>query len=191
MADGDQLMALIASHWAREGRLTHNTLVSTVMSNMGMERYLTEQGITVLRTDVGDRYVVGAMRDGGFNLGGEQSGHIVMTDYATTGDGLIAALQFLAVLVQGGARASDVLRVFAPVPQLLKNVRYTRGQSPLQTPAVKDAIKAGEAALGQGGRLLVRASGTEPVLRVMGESDDAALLERVVGEVASALVIND
>ena len=186
MADGDQLMALIASHWAREGRLTHNTLVSTVMSNMGMERYLTEQGITVLRTDVGDRYVVGAMRDGGFNLGGEQSGHIVMTDYATTGDGLIAALQFLAVLVQGGARASDVLRVFAPVPQVLKNVRYTRGQSPLQTPAVKDAIKAGEAALGQGGRLLVRASGTEPVLRVMGESDDAALLERVVGEVASS-----
>ncbi|MGU9963166.1 MAG: phosphoglucosamine mutase [Candidatus Halichondribacter symbioticus] len=190
VADGDQLMALIASHWAREGRLTHNTLVSTVMSNMGMERYLTEQGITVLRTDVGDRYVVGAMRDGGFNLGGEQSGHIVMTDYATTGDGLIAALQFLAVLVQGGARASDVLRVFAPMPQLLKNVRYTRGQSPLQTPAVKDAIKAGEAALGQGGRLLVRASGTEPVLRVMGESDDAALLERVVGEVASALVVS-
>ncbi len=180
VADGDQIMALFATRWAEAQRLQGNTLVATVMSNLGLERYLQGRQIRLERTPVGDRYVVERMRTGGWNLGGEQSGHIVMTDYATTGDGLIAGLQFLAAMVETGQRASDLATSFDRVPQLLKNVRYGAGQTPLETAAVKSAISEAEARLNGSGRLLIRKSGTEPMIRVMAECEDEALLTQVV-----------
>ncbi len=187
VADGDQLMALIATRWAREGRLRGGTLVATVMSNMGLERHLAEHGLRLRRTAVGDRYVVEAMRAGGFNLGGEQSGHIVMTDYATTGDGLIAALQFLAAMVETGKPASQLARVFDPLPQMLENLRYSPGSDPLDRPGVKQAIAAAENRLGGRGRILIRKSGTEPLIRVMAECEDEALMAAEVARVREAI----
>ncbi len=187
VADGDQLMALLANRWAEEGRLKGQTLAATVMSNLGLERYLAERSIDLHRTPVGDRYVVEAMRAHGLNLGGEQSGHIVMTDYATTGDGLIAALQFLGEMVRTGKPASALARSFERVPQLLKNVRYGQGQTPLDTPGVQKAIAAGEAKLNGHGRLLIRKSGTEPLIRVMAEAEDEALMVAVVDEIVGAV----
>jgi len=187
VADGDQLMGLVATQWAAKGTLAHNTLVATVMSNMGLERHLQGLGLNLLRTGVGDRYVVEAMRKGGYNLGGEQSGHIVMTDYATTGDGLMAGLQFLNALVESDLPASKMLQVFEPMPQLLENVRFTAGTAPLEEASVQDAIKAGEATFGDRGRLLIRKSGTEPLVRVMGECEDADLLKTVVMGIADAV----
>ncbi len=187
VADGDQIMALIASRWAREGRLVGGTLVTTVMSNLGLEQFLTSQNIKMRRTSVGDRYVVEAMRAGGFNLGGEQSGHIVMTDYATTGDGLIAALQFLAAMVETGEAASALTKVFTPCPQLLKNVRFNADNDPLDHAAVLAAIERAEIRLRSNGRLLIRKSGTEPLLRVMGECADPAVLESAVNSVVKAV----
>lgn len=186
-ADGDQIMGLLASRWAREGRLIGGTLVATVMSNLGLENFLTGQGLKLRRTNVGDRYVVEAMRGGGFNLGGEQSGHIVMTDYTTTGDGLIAALQFLSAMVETGQRASELARVFSPCPQLLKNVRFAVGADPLAVAQVQQVIEKAEKRLQQNGRLLIRKSGTEPLIRVMAECEDEDLLIRVVNDVAQAV----
>ncbi len=180
VADGDQVMALLAARSASEDRLAGNTLVATVMSNLGLERHLAGLGITLHRTGVGDRYVVEAMRKGGFNMGGEQSGHIVLTDYATTGDGLIAGLQVLREMVQTGKRASELAHQFTPVPQLLKNVRYAAGAQPLEAMAVKAAIADAEVRLSGAGRLLIRKSGTEPLIRVMAECEDEGLLEEVV-----------
>ncbi|MGR3625744.1 MAG: phosphoglucosamine mutase [Limimaricola sp.] len=180
IADGDQLMALMASRWAEAGRLQGGTLVATGMSNLGLERFMTARGLRLERTGVGDRYVVEAMRRGGWNLGGEQSGHIVMTDYATTGDGLLAGLQFLAAMIETGKPASALLRQFDRVPQLLKNVRYAPGQDPLDTAAVKAAISQAEGQLNGKGRLLIRKSGTEPLIRVMAECEDDGLLSQVV-----------
>ena len=180
VADGDQVMALMASRWAEEQRLKGETLVATVMSNLGLERYLDGRGIHLHRTPVGDRYVVEAMRQRGWNLGGEQSGHIVMTDFATTGDGLIAGLQFLAEMARTGNPASDLVQQFERVPQLLKNVRYAPGQVPLETQRVKAAISDAEGQLQGRGRLLIRKSGTEPLIRVMAECEDEALLTQVV-----------
>ena len=185
VADGDQIMALMAARWAVEGRLAHKTLVATVMSNLGLERFLEGRGLHLERTAVGDRYVVERMRAGGFNLGGEQSGHIVMTDFATTGDGLLAGLQFLAAMVETGKKASELARNFETVPQMLKNVRYAAGQDPLAAKSVKDAIAAAEADLAGKGRLLIRKSGTEPLIRVMAECEDAGLLARVVGGIVA------
>ncbi|MCR8550694.1 phosphoglucosamine mutase [Salipiger sp. P9] len=185
VADGDQIMALMAARWAEEDRLTGGTLVATVMSNLGLERFLQGRGLTLERTKVGDRYVVEAMRARGWNLGGEQSGHIVMTDYATTGDGLMAGLQFLAEMVRTGQPASALARSFEPVPQLLKNVRFAAGQTPLETPAVQGAIAEAEAALTGSGRLLIRKSGTEPLIRVMAECEDEALLAKVVDSIVA------
>jgi len=181
VADGDQIMALIAGRWAAEGRLSQRTLVATVMSNLGLERHLDGIDVALLRTAVGDRYVVEAMRAGGFNLGGEQSGHIVMTDFVTTGDGLIAALQFLSAMVETGRPASELARVFEPFPQVLRNVRYRKGAAPLDVASVRAVIAAGEARLAGRGRLVIRKSGTEPLVRIMGECDDPALLSDVVG----------
>lgn len=179
IVDGDQLMTLIGEFWAEEGRLQGGGIVATVMSNLGMERYLASKGLELARTKVGDRYVVEHMRKHGFNLGGEQSGHIVMTDYATTGDGLVAALQILACVQKSNRPVSEVTKRFKPVPQLLKNTRYT-GTSPLELPKVQAAITDAEAELGAGGRLVIRASGTEPLIRVMAEGDDAGQVEKIV-----------
>ncbi|MCK0165997.1 phosphoglucosamine mutase [Jannaschia sp. S6380] len=187
VADGDQLMALFASRWSAEDRLNGDTLVATVMSNLGLERFLRDKGLHLHRTRVGDRHVVEAMRQGGFNLGGEQSGHIVMTDYSTTGDGLIAGLQFLAEMVRTGKPAADLMHSFDPVPQRLENVRYEAGARPLEAVPVKAAISDAEARLEGKGRLLIRASGTEPLIRVMAESEDPALLDNVVDGVADAV----
>jgi len=187
VADGDQIMALMASRWAANGLLKGGTLVATVMSNLGLERYLQDQGLTLHRTAVGDRYVVEAMRANGWNLGGEQSGHIVMTDYATTGDGLIAGLQFLAAMADTGKPASELTQSFETVPQKLTNVRYTAGQEPLSAETVKAAIAAGEEKLKANGRLLIRKSGTEPLIRVMGECEDQALLDAVIGDIVTAV----
>ena len=187
VADGDQIMALMASRWAANGTLKGGTLVATVMSNLGLERYLQDQGLTLHRTAVGDRYVVEAMRANGWNLGGEQSGHIVMTDYATTGDGLIAGLQFLAAMVDTGKPASELTQSFETVPQKLTNVRYAVGQEPLNADSVKAAIAAGEEKLKANGRLLIRKSGTEPLIRVMGECEDQALLDAVIGDIVTAV----
>ena len=185
--DGDQLMATIASGWARAGRLKQGGLVATVMSNLGLERHLATQGIKLVRTSVGDRYVLEAMRAQGYNVGGEQSGHIILSDYATTGDGLVAALQILAELVRSGMPASELLHRFDPLPQLLKNVRF-KGGKPLEDATLKEAIAAAEAELeGRGGRLLIRASGTEPVIRVMAEGDEAGHVEDVVDRVCEAV----
>jgi phosphoglucosamine mutase len=178
--DGDQIMGLIAARWAAEGRLAGGTLVTTIMSNLGLEQFLAGRGVRLERTRVGDRYVVEAMRARGFNLGGEQSGHIVMSDYTTTGDGLIASLQVLAALVESGQPLSRLAHLFDPVPQLLKNVRYAAGADPLADEAVRRAISDGESRLRGTGRLVIRKSGTEPVVRVMGEAADPQLLAEVV-----------
>ncbi|MFV2033791.1 MAG: phosphoglucosamine mutase [Halocynthiibacter sp.] len=187
VADGDQIMALLATSWAKTGRLAGQTLVATVMSNLGLERYLTSHGIKLHRTGVGDRYVVEAMRAGGFNLGGEQSGHIIMTDYGTTGDGLVAGLQFLLEMVRSEKPASALTQGFELVPQLLKNVRFLDGQEPLADARVTAAIAGAKAELVGKGRLLVRKSGTEPLIRVMAECEDDALLARVVDDVILAV----
>ncbi len=178
--DGDQIMGLIASDWADRGKLPSNALVATIMSNLGLERYLKSRNIELIRTGVGDRYVVEEMRKNGHNLGGEQSGHIVMTDYATTGDGLVAALQFLAIMVSRGVKASELARTFDPVPQKLVNVRFSAGQAPLDNNDVKEAIKASEASLEGKGRLVIRKSGTEPLIRIMAEADDANLMDAAI-----------
>ena len=187
VADGDQIMALLAARWADEGRLKGGALVATVMSNLGLERFLEARGLRLERTAVGDRYVVERMREGGFNLGGEQSGHIVMTDHATTGDGLIAGLQFLAAMAETGQPASALVRQFETVPQMLKNVRYQAGQEPLASENVRKVIAEAEAALQGQGRLLIRKSGTEPLIRVMAECEDEGLLARSVEGIVAAL----
>ena len=187
VADGDQIMALLATRWADEGRLKGGTLVATVMSNLGLERHLAAKGLRLERTAVGDRYVVEAMRRGGFNLGGEQSGHIVMTDYATTGDGLIAGLQFLAEMARTGRPASDLIRQFDTVPQMLKNVRFAAGARPLDAAHVQAVIAGHEAGIAGKGRILIRKSGTEPLIRVMAECEDEVLLHRVVSEIVAAV----
>lgn len=184
--DGDQLMALISKSWTAQGRVANGCLVSTVMSNLGLERFVNGLGVELHRTPVGDRYVVEHMRKNGCNIGGEQSGHIILTDFATTGDGLIAALQVLAVIVEMERPASEVLRVFEPLPQILKNVRFGESE-PLELAKVREAIKAGEIRLGQQGRLVIRKSGTEPVIRVMGEGDDRDLVETVVEEIVETI----
>ena len=185
VADGDQIMALMAGRWAEADRLKDGTLVATVMSNLGLERFLQGRGLRLERTAVGDRYVVEAMRAHGWNLGGEQSGHIVMTDYATTGDGLLAGLQFLAAMIETGQPASALRQQFETVPQKLQNVRYAQGQDPLQAPSVQQAIASAEAALTGKGRLLIRKSGTEPLIRVMAECEDDGLLAQVVGDIVA------
>ena len=187
VADGDQLMGLIAARWAQSGVLKGGALVATVMSNLGLERWLETQSIGLHRTNVGDRYVVEAMRKGGFNLGGEQSGHIVMTDYATTGDGLLAGLQFLAALVETEKTASELASVFTPCPQVLKNVSFTKGCAPLENDKVKKEIANAQKTLLGNGRLLIRVSGTEPFIRVMVESENEALLKQIVDEVSGAI----
>jgi phosphoglucosamine mutase len=186
IVDGDQLMAVIAMSWARRGMLEGDGVVATVMSNLGLERFLDSNGLELIRTNVGDRYVLEAMRARGFNVGGEQSGHIILSDYATTGDGLVAALQILACLVEDGRAASEVLHVFEPLPQLLKNVRF-EGGAPLEAESVKAAIAAGEARLAGTGRLLIRKSGTEPLIRVMAEGEDEAVVEEVVDSICEAV----
>ncbi|CAO3427839.1 phosphoglucosamine mutase [Azospirillum doebereinerae] len=186
--DGDQLMTLIACSWATSQTLRGGGVVATVMSNLGMERHLDGMGLHLARTPVGDRYVVEMMRERGYNVGGEQSGHVVLSDYSTTGDGLIAALQVLAVLIQtNGKSASEVCRVFAPVPQKLTNVRFAAGSKPLDDAVVQEAIRDGEGRLSGNGRLLIRKSGTEPLIRVMAEGDDEGLVNQVVGDIAEAI----
>lgn len=184
--DGDQLMAVIARSWQEDGRLSGPGIVATVMSNLGLERYLAGLGLSLARTAVGDRYVLEHMRAHGFNLGGEQSGHIILSDYATTGDGLVAALQLLAVVKRQGKPVSEVCHCFEPLPQILKNVRYKQGQ-PLKEKPVVTAIEAARQMLGESGRLVIRPSGTEPVIRVMAEGDDRDLVERAVDEVVDAV----
>lgn len=190
VADGDQIMALLADRWAGAGKLNHNTLVATVMSNLGLERFLDARGMKLERTKVGDRYVVERMRQGGFNLGGEQSGHIVMTDHATTGDGLLAGLQFLAAMVETGRAASELIHNFETVPQLLKNVRYEAGHDPLGMASVQKVINDAEIKLNGYGRLLIRKSGTEPLIRVMAECEDPVLLEYVVDGIVEEVAAN-
>jgi len=187
VADGDQIMGLIATRWAADGRLAGNTLVSTVMSNLGLEQMLQTRGINLLRTKVGDRYVVEAMVEGGFNLGGEQSGHIVLRDYVTTGDGLIAALQFLLAMVETGQKASALANVFEPVPQLLVNTKFDPTTAPLDDQNVQAAITAAHDLFGDNGRLLIRKSGTEPLIRVMGESTNKTLLADVVHDIVAKI----
>jgi len=184
--DGDQLMAVIATSWARSGTLKNGGLVATVMSNLGLERHLSAQGIKLIRTAVGDRYVLEAMRGQGYNVGGEQSGHIILSDYATTGDGLVAALQILAELVRSGLPASELLHRFDPLPQLLKNVRF-KGGKPLDDAGVRAVIADAEGELAGRGRLVIRPSGTEPVIRVMAEGEDAGQVEAVVDRICDAV----
>jgi phosphoglucosamine mutase len=186
MVDGDQLMALIALSQQRGGALRGGGIVATVMSNLGLERKLAENGLNMHRTAVGDRYVLEAMRDMGRNVGGEQSGHIILSDYATTGDGLVAGLQILAAIVDQGRPASELLHVFEPVPQLLKNVRFNGG-APLEQDAVKAVIAGAETELGGRGRLVIRKSGTEPLIRVMAEGDDPGMVERLVDRICEAV----
>ena len=186
LVDGDQILAMIAQSWGRAGRLRGDEVVATVMSNLGLERFLGGQGIALYRTKVGDRYVVERMRARGSNVGGEQSGHMILSDYATTGDGLIAALQVLAVIVEQQRPASEVCRLFQPLPQLLQNVRFV-GRSPLQHPHVLAAVAEAEAALAKTGRLLLRESGTEPLVRVMAEAEDEAMVRRVVTSLCATI----
>jgi phosphoglucosamine mutase len=184
--DGDQLMAVVAKSWRDDGRLARPGVVATIMSNLGLERYLAGLQLTLARTAVGDRYVLEHMRENGYNLGGEQSGHIILADYATTGDGLVAALQLLAVVKRYGRPVSELCHCFEPLPQILKNVRYRSGH-PLAADAVVSAIAASRTRLGNQGRLVIRPSGTEPVIRVMGEGDDRDLVTRAVDDVVEAL----
>jgi phosphoglucosamine mutase len=186
LIDGDQLMAVIAKSWNDQGKLQAGGVVATVMSNLGFERFLEGENLKLIRTPVGDRYVVEHMRQHGFNVGGEQSGHIVLTDFSTTGDGLVSALQVLAVVVSSGKPVSEVCSQFEPIPQLLQNVRFTSG-APLEELSVIEAIKDGEERLGQKGRLVIRPSGTEPLIRVMAEGDDKGLVEDVVSDIVGVL----
>ncbi|MCH7931974.1 MAG: phosphoglucosamine mutase [Proteobacteria bacterium] len=186
LIDGDQLLALVATSWHRAGRLKGGGVVGTVMSNLGLERFLAGAGLALTRAPVGDRYVVEHMRRLGVNLGGEQSGHIILSDFTTTGDGLIAALQCLAVLAESDRPVSETARLFEPLPQTLRSVRFN-GASPLEAAEVKSAIAGGESRLGESGRVLVRESGTEPVVRVMAEGEDAALVRRVVDDIVAAV----
>jgi phosphoglucosamine mutase len=186
IVDGDQLMAVIAESWHRRGKLAAGGIVATVMSNLGLERYLKDIGLSMARTPVGDRYVVEHMRKHGFNVGGEQSGHIVLSDFTTTGDGLVSALQVLAVAVSTGKPVSEVCNRFERLPQLLKNVRYTEGR-PLEDSRVRKAIDNATTKLGQKGRLVIRPSGTEPVIRVMAEGDDEKLVSMVVNDIVEAV----
>ncbi len=186
VVDGDQLMAVIARSWQEDGRLSQPGVVATIMSNLGLERYLDGLGLNLVRTAVGDRYVLEHMREHGYNLGGEQSGHIILSDYMTTGDGLIAALQLLSVVKRADKPVSEVCHCFEPLPQILKNVRYGVGQ-PLSQDSVVTAIESARQRLGNAGRLVIRPSGTEPVIRVMAEGDDRALVTTVVNDVVEAL----
>ncbi|MBA4012541.1 MAG: phosphoglucosamine mutase [Phenylobacterium sp.] len=186
VVDGDQIMALIADYWAKRDRLNGGGVVATVMSNLGLERFLAARNLTLERTKVGDRYVMARMREGGFNLGGEQSGHMIMSDFSTTGDGLLAALQVLAVLKDSGKPMSELARQFEPVPQILENVRFAGGK-PLENDQVKGVIADAEARLNGTGRLVVRASGTEPLIRVMAEGDDEKLVNAVVKDIVGAV----
>ncbi|MFP3943358.1 MAG: phosphoglucosamine mutase [Alphaproteobacteria bacterium] len=186
LVDGDQLLALVASSWQGEGRLSSDTVVTTVMSNLGLERFLRDRKLKLLRTRVGDRYVVEEMRTKAINVGGEQSGHIILSDFTTTGDGLIAALQVLAVLVASEKPVSEVCHLFEPLPQVLENVRFANGM-PLDMPEVKGAIEAAEADLGRKGRIVVRKSGTEPLIRVMGEGEDAREVRKAVQGIVNAI----
>jgi phosphoglucosamine mutase len=185
--DGDQLMSLIALELQARGELRGEAVVATVMSNLGLERKLGDAGLKLLRTQVGDRYVLEEMRKTGCNVGGEQSGHIILADHATTGDGLVAGLQVLAALVEAKSPASELLRQFEPLPQLLKNVRFNGGTEPLESDSVRKRIAAAEAELAGRGRLVIRKSGTEPLIRVMAEGDDSALVERLVDEICEAV----
>jgi phosphoglucosamine mutase len=187
IVDGDQIMAIIAGAWAENDLLKGGGVVATVMSNLGLERFLAGRGLSLERTAVGDRYVMARMREGGFNLGGEQSGHVILSDFSTTGDGLIAALQVVAVMVNTGKPMSHLARQFEPVPQKLENVRFASGAKPLDNVQVKAAIADGEARLNSAGRIVVRASGTEPLIRVMAEGDDPKLVAQVVREIATAV----
>ena len=187
IVDGDQIMAALGLAWAADGRLRGGGIVATIMSNLGLERRLASEGLTLERTKVGDRYVLERMREGGFNVGGEQSGHMILSDHATTGDVTIAALQLLAALIDSGKPASEFLHLFDKVPQLLKNVRYAKGQRPLDADAVKTAIADGEHELGGAGRVVIRASGTEPVIRVMAEGDNADRVTQVVDRICAAV----
>lgn len=184
--DGDQLMAVIAESWKADERLSNEGIVATVMSNLGLERFLTDQRLQLARTKVGDRYVVEHMREYGFNVGGEQSGHIVLSDYSTTGDGLVAALQIMAVVAKEDRPVSDVCHRFEPVPQILKNARFSGGE-PLESDIVKQAIDEGRERLGNSGRLVIRKSGTEPLIRVMAEGDDSGVVENVVDDIITAV----
>jgi phosphoglucosamine mutase len=186
VVDGDQIMGLIATSWHDNGRLTGRGIVSTVMSNLGLQRYIEGLGLELIRTAVGDRYVVERMRADGYNLGGEQSGHIIMSDHATTGDGIIAALQVLALLLRADKPLSELSRIFVPLPQLLRNVRFT-GTQPLEVPSVQQAIQAGEARLADTGRVLIRESGTEPLIRVMAEGENEALVAEVVNDIVGEI----
>jgi phosphoglucosamine mutase len=186
IVDGDQLMAVIAESWHRRGKLAAGGIVATVMSNLGLERYLKSQGLTMARTPVGDRYVVEHMRKHGYNVGGEQSGHIVLSDFTTTGDGLVSALQVLACVVATGKPVSEVCARFIPLPQVLQNVRYASGK-PLEDSRVCKAIEGAKKQLGESGRLVIRPSGTEPVIRVMAEGDDEGLVNKVVSDIVEAV----
>ena len=187
LIDGDQLMGLVVTHWKRTGQLRGNALVATVMSNLGLERYLESNDVRLIRTKVGDRYVVEQMRALDCNVGGEQSGHIVLSDFASTGDGLLAALQVLAVLASREGRVSEMSRVFEPLPQILKNVRYSAGSDPLSDSSVIEAISSAEKAFNGDGRVLIRKSGTEPLIRVMAEGDDAAKVEKIVDGIVAQI----
>ncbi len=184
--DGDQLMALIGISWANRGILRGDGIVATIMSNLGLERFLAGRDLRLIRTKVGDRYVLETMREQGYNIGGEQSGHLILSDHSTTGDGLLAALQVLASLVESGKSASELLHLFDPLPQLLKNVRFAGGQ-PLETNPVKEAIAEAEARLSGTGRLVIRKSGTEPLIRVMAEGEDEQLVAEVVDQICEAV----
>jgi phosphoglucosamine mutase len=186
VVDGDQFMAVIAESWAKRNMLVGGGIVATIMSNLGLERHLTKLGLTLERTQVGDRYVLETMRAKGYNVGGEQSGHIILSDFTTTGDGLVAALQLLAVLKEEGGSISSICARFEKVPQLLRSVKFKSG-TPRENKHVIQAIADGQAMLGEGGRVIVRASGTEPVIRVMGEADDATLVETVVSQIETAI----
>jgi phosphoglucosamine mutase len=188
IVDGDQLMAVIAESWHRRGKLSAGGVVATVMSNLGLERYLKAQGLGLVRTPVGDRYVVEHMRKHGYNVGGEQSGHIVLSDFTTTGDGLVSALQVLACVVATGKPVSEVCARFTPLPQVLKNVRYANGK-PLEDSRVRKAIEGAKLKLGEKGRIVIRPSGTEPVIRVMAEGDDVQLVNTVVGDIVEAVTV--
>ncbi|MGO9172410.1 MAG: phosphoglucosamine mutase [Rhodomicrobium sp.] len=186
VVDGDQILGVIAASWRDSGRLRGDGIVATVMSNLGLERYLEGLGLSLARTKVGDRYVVEEMRRSGYNVGGEQSGHVVLSDYTTTGDGLVTALQVLSVVVQSEKPVSEVCRRFEPVPQLLKSIRYNGG-NPLEHETVKDTVEGGRLRLGNSGRLVIRRSGTEPVIRVMAEGDDQSMVTQVVDEIAASI----
>jgi phosphoglucosamine mutase len=186
LVDGDQLMAVVAQDWNQDGRLSQPGIVATVMSNLGLERYLATIGLSLARTPVGDRYVLEHMRQHGYNVGGEQSGHVILSDYCTTGDGLVAAMQVMAVVKRRGKPVSEVCHAFDPLPQILKNVRF-KGGKPLEQPEVSKAIAAAKEKLGNDGRLVIRPSGTEPVIRVMAEGDDRQLVEQIVEDICEAV----